>query len=230
MFSRFNSRFVRSIPQFQRKFSTTIHNSSIGNAWRKYNELLITNPIATKSISAGILSIGADISCQIVFPLDKEKKNLSPIDRVDWKRTFNFSLLNFFVVPPLMHYWYGLLATKVVGTTFFASVKRVVLDQALFAPFIISIFFSVNLFLNNELNGEVFSNKMQNDFVPTLLANYSVWVPAQLINFKFIPAHLNVLWANFVGFFWSIYLSNATNKKQNDLLLEDSSKFENKSK
>ena len=59
---------------------------------------------------------------------------------------------------------------------------------------------------------EQINDKLSKDWLPTLMTNYSVWIPAQLINFKVVPPQLRVLWANVVGFFWSIYLSNAANK------------------
>jgi len=49
--------------------------------------------------------------------------------------------------------------------------------------------------------------KLKADWFPTVVANYAVWVPCQFVNFRFVPPHLQVLWANCVGFFWNIYLS-----------------------
>jgi protein Mpv17 len=40
-----------------------------------------------------------------------------------------------------------------------------------------------------------------------MITNYAVWVPAMFINFKFVPPTLQVLFSNFIGFGWNIYLS-----------------------
>ena len=52
--------------------------------------------------------------------------------------------------------------------------------------------------------------KIQQDWLPALLANWKVWVPAQLINFGLMPLHYQVLFANVVGVGWNVYMSMAT--------------------
>jgi Mpv17 / PMP22 family len=82
------------------------------------------------------------------------------------------------------------------------------MDQLLFAPVFLPAFFSVVLIVDGT--PEKIGGKLQSEMLSTLLTNYSVWVPAMFINFKFIPPHLNVLFSNSVGFFWNIYLSSAS--------------------
>jgi hypothetical protein len=55
-------------------------------------------------------------------------------------------------------------------------------------------------------------SKLGSDWMSAVLANYSVWVPAQFLNFKFVPPGFQVLFSNFVGFGWNIYMSYATHK------------------
>jgi hypothetical protein len=174
--------------------------------FEKYNYHLNENPIITKSITAGIIAFIADILCQVYFPANKEEDmKKSPLERINWRRTANFTFINLVIVPPVMHWWYGLLSTKIVGTSFTAAVKRVVIDQSLFAPVIIPVFLGGTLLLDGKT--EEIVPKLSKDWIPTLLTNYSVWIPAQLINFSVVPPPYRVLWANFIGFFWNIYLS-----------------------
>ena len=35
-------------------------------------------------------------------------------------------------------------------------------------------------------------NKLRNDLKPTVIANWKLWVPAQFINFRMVPPHLQV--------------------------------------
>jgi protein Mpv17 len=184
--------------------SSTVSNS----LWQRYNELLVSHPIPTKCITGGLLAVIADITCQLAFP-SAEMKYVPISERINWNRTKNFAIINTLFFPPIAHYWYGYLSVKIVGDTMLAAVKRVALDQILFAPVCLSGFFAGNLLLDGH--PEKIGDKIKNDLQTTVLANYSVWVPAQLINFKFIPIPMRVLWANLVGFFWNIYLSKVAN-------------------
>ncbi|CAM9721811.1 unnamed protein product, partial [Phaeothamnion confervicola] len=51
-------------------------------------------------------------------------------------------------------------------------------------------------------------DKLKQDFVPTLISNWGVWMPAVALNFRFVPPRFQVLFSNAVGFFWQIYLSH----------------------
>eukprot|EP01039_Chlorochromonas_danica_P004554 gene4553-4992_t len=153
------------------------------------------------------LAVIADLTCQTVIAKNDQDKPI--LERISWKRTFNFALISTCFFPPLAHYWYGWLSVKIVGDNLLAAMKRVFLDQVLFAPVCLSGFFSLNLLLDGKIHH--IQEKLKNDLLPTMSANYAVWIPAQVINFMFVPIPLRVLWANMVGFFWNIYLSNAAN-------------------
>lgn len=40
--------------------------------------------------------------------------------------------------------------------------------------------------------GHEVKNKLRNDLKPTVIANWKLWVPAQFINFRMVPPHLQV--------------------------------------
>ena len=201
--------------RFARHFSVDKASRSYTNPlWQRYNDALSKSPLLTKSITAGVIAFTADIICQTYFPTSIEDLQKPISDRINWRRTANFTVLNIFVVAPSLHYWYSFLATRVVGTGFLPTIKRVALDQAIFAPFIVHVILAGNLLLEGK--ADLIPEKLRADGFSTLLANYSLWIPAQLINFRFVPPQFQVLWANFVGFFWNLYLSNAANKKIGD--------------
>lgn len=91
------------------------------------------------------------------------------------------------------------------------------LDQLAFAPILLYGFFifhsglqgSKQILYSDPAKGyEVARAKI----METLLTNWKIWPAATLINFWFMPLKYQVLFANFVGFFWNIILSYITYK------------------
>ncbi len=188
-----------------RNFATKVVGES-KNIFAKYDEFLIKRPLLTKCITSAGLSLGADLICQIGFSDEFANKLYGDI-KIDWKRALKFTAIGGIFVAPTLHYWYGLLATKIPGTTMLDVLKRLSFDQLLFAPLFLPCFFSCALILDGT--PELIPSKLKNDWLTTVVTNYAVWVPCQFINFKFMPPHHQVLFANIVGFFWNIYLSYA---------------------
>ena len=48
---------------------------------------------------------------------------------------------------------------------------------------------------------------MKNDWLTVTMNNWKLWTPAQIINFVFVPAQFQVLFANFTGVIWNCYIS-----------------------
>jgi hypothetical protein len=85
---------------------------------------------------------------------------------------------------------------------------KILLDQLLFSPTVLFGYLSILAFANQQLFEEY-----KNTFRPTsgkywqiLFVNWRVWPIVNIINFRFVPVHLRVLFTNIVGYFWGIYL------------------------
>ena len=109
--------------------------------WLRYNHFLDTRPVVTKCVTAGVIATAADVVCQINFPLQENDLKLPPLQGIYWQCTANFALLNTVFIPPIVQWWHGLLSTKIAGPSFGAAVQRVAMDQALFAPLFVAVFF-----------------------------------------------------------------------------------------
>ena len=89
-------------------------------------------------------------------------------------------------------------------------IKRVVLDQAVFAPcFIPTFFLSVKLLEGRKLNESI--EELRKVFVDMYTTNLVLWVPASSINFAFVPQRFMVLFGNVVGLVWNTYVSFKSN-------------------
>lgn len=180
-----------------RRFSSTSSSSSSSfkGAWEKYLALLETRPLATKIVTGGAIGGAGDLGCQLVLEDGK----------LDLKRLAIFTAMNGALVSPVLHLWYRFLGATVPGVATPAIAKRLAMDQLGFAPTFLPVFFSTLLALEGQ--ADRIPDKLRQDWWPTTRANWTVWVPAQLLNFRFVPAPLQVLFANVVGLFWNAYLS-----------------------
>lgn len=167
-----------------------------------YMALLERFPIPTKVCTATLLSGVGDAIAQVY---------IEGHERVDEARSAKFAMLGGVTVAPLLHFWYGLLNRAIPGTTFGCVVRRVMADQLLFTPVLIPVmFFYLKSF---EGTPELTLPLLKQEYTTTLLTNWAVWTPAQLINFRFVPLKLQVLFANLVSVGWSASLSYRTHRE-----------------
>lgn len=69
---------------------------------------------------------------------------------IDWGRTLRFTLVGAAVLAPSLHVWYGFLIRTLPGTAPATVVKRVALDQLLFAPVFLAGFLSTVMLLDGK--------------------------------------------------------------------------------
>lgn len=165
---------------------------------QRYNAALETQPVLTKmAMTAGIVGTG-DVMTQMFI----EKRRLSDLD---WKRLARMSALGAFLIGPVLHHWYGYLYRIMPGSDMSTVIKRVALDQFTFAPVFTATFFTAIFTLEGRL--DELPKHFEDNYIPALKVNWMMWIPAQVINFSFIPPQHAVLFANFVALFWNSYLS-----------------------
>ena len=117
------------------------------------------------------------------------------------------------IIGPMMRYWYIFLDYAVTGNTTSSAVKKMVMDQTMFAPTIIATFFTTTGLLFGKSFDEI-QLKFHNQYINTMITNYKIWPFVQVVNFNFVPLQHRVFVVNFVAIFWNTYLSWATNKHE----------------
>lgn len=198
-----------------------------GGLWATYLRMLETKPLLTKAITSGLIAGMGDYMCQRMEARERAKEkgtdvesgevDWGVVDRrqrqhsTDWGRWAKFTFLGTFLVAPCLHGWYGLLARRIPDASLFGVVRRVCLDQLLFAPVFTATFFGCLTLLEGRL--AYLPDKLKADYWDTLKANWVLWIPAQLLNFGLVPAPFQVLFANVVGLFWNTILSKQAFKQ-----------------
>ncbi|CAM9643416.1 unnamed protein product, partial [Hapterophycus canaliculatus] len=134
-------------------------------------------------------------------------------------------------IAPVVHYWFDALDATVkekkqvaggpppsFATNMVRALKMVTLDQTIGAPVVNAGFMFLFAFATalTTGSGAVAAGKkagsmLRSNIVGTMIVCWKLWPVANLINFAFVPAKLRVLFMNFVGLGWNIYLSAAVN-------------------
>ena len=151
--------------------------------------------------SGFLVAVGDVIAQQFV-----EKKGLDH----EFIRTARMGVVGL-TIGPVLRTWFLTLDRIIPATTKFVSLKKVLLDQSLFAPFMICLFFGVTETLAGRKPYQI-KETLQESYPETLLTNYKIWPLAQIVNFTFVPIQHRVAYVQIVAIFWNAYLSWMTNK------------------
>lgn len=109
--------------------------------------------------------------------------------------------------------WYGVLNKQIgsKGTT--VVIKKVFVDQVIFAPTFLSMIL-VTVGAMQGKNWDVIKQDLDANYLDVLKTNYYIWPWVQLVNFYYVPLQYQVLLVQFVALFWNSYLSWKTNSKR----------------
>ena len=183
------------------------NNNTRANPIAWYAKKLETNPLATKCITSGLIAGSGDLTCQYLVHKRNKEDNDDSSFAPDLIRTGRFAFLGFGLIAPVVHYWYGMLMTRIPGQSIPAVLKRLFCDQILFAPLFIPVFMTSLMTLEGKSWGDEIGNVLKRDVPDVIVSNWVLWVPAMFINFRYVPGQWQVLYSNCIGFVWNTYLS-----------------------
>ena len=201
------------------------------HALQWYSKRLETHPLTTKGLTSGLVSGSGDLLCQAIVghyrnhhrtnDVDNNGNNKQPqsfLQRVDWIRTARFAFLGTVLVAPIVHYWYGALMKYIPGQTIMATFQRTFYDQTVMAPLFIPTFMSCLMMLEGKTSFEKeIVPALQREYKDLLITNWFMWIPAQLVNFRFVPSRFQVLFSNVVALLWNAYFSYKTSSSSGSL-------------
>ncbi|EED79981.1 predicted protein [Postia placenta Mad-698-R] len=168
-----------------------------------FNASLIRRPMLTQCAASGVMFGIGDVLAQQAF----EKKGRDH----DFVRTARTAFYGGCLFGPLLTKWLGLLNRIQVKSPVKSVIYKVYLDQTVFTPAVIGFFFGSMTLMEGKSIAAA-QERIAQSYVPTLLRNWCVFVPTQVINFAFVPAHLRFFTIGVVALFWNAYLS-AVNAK-----------------
>ncbi len=174
----------------------------------KFSKLLEDKPIITKCCASFVTSAVGDLICQSIN---------SKTDYFDFKRTFLQASFSF-IAAPYSHFQIN----KVVPYLFPKKTKLDIIKSVLYNQFIVAppsvVFFFFYIAYFNGKNYEESKANVKAKFMPTMIMGSAYWPIIWYINFSYVPSQWRVLFGNFCGIFWSVYLSYVQNHKLKNMI------------
>lgn len=133
------------------------------------------------------------------------------LDKWDRKRTVNMAISGV-TVGVICHHWYKFLDQRMPGRTIKIVLQKVVLDQLICSPFYISMFFVTLGILENQSKDEIIA-EIKNKAWRLYAAEWTVWPPAQIINFYFLPNRYRVFYDNLISLGYDVFTSKVKYQK-----------------
>lgn len=173
---------------------------------RAYNAHAQRRPFAVGTVTTVVKTSAADAFAQLVL------EDRSAAD-FDLKRHGLFCAFGLFYLGGFQYYLYNHLfvrwcagITAAVGHKGAAPVKTFI-DQAIHHPF---AYFPAFYGLKGAVEGRPLSStwdRYRAELWDNCKALWTIWVPAQLVNFAFVPRHLRIPYVAGVSFAWTVVLS-----------------------
>lgn len=172
-----------------------------GGVWADYQNALDTKPILTKATTS-LVGFGLSDLLTQVF--------IEKID-VNLKRLLKMASFGFCVHGTTGHYFYQYLDRKLIGATPFNVAAKVAIDQTLWAPVFMVMFFTYMMIFEGTPDKIV--PKIQQDVFTAVQGSWMTWIPAHIINFALVPPRQRLLYINSIQIFFNMFMSVIGNKK-----------------
>jgi len=112
-----------------------------------------------------------------------------------------YAIMGTFVFPPLLTRWYSWLDGRFPCTSGAVVSKKLLLDQFIFTPWVVVIFYVGMAWLEGKQGPERWL-ELQQKGVTTFLLDCIFWLPVQFMNFMFVPPWLRVGFIGIMTFLW----------------------------
>ncbi|EDW79444.2 uncharacterized protein Dwil_GK20482 [Drosophila willistoni] len=155
------------------------------------------HPFVSNSIIYGSLYVGAEYSQQFVtkqwLALPQERED------IDYATIGRYAVMGTAAYAPSLYIWYKWLDRTFPGTTKTIIVKKLVLDQFLLTPYLLTVFYAGMSIM--EGSDDIFL-ELREKFMPTFVRSCIFWLPAQALNFSLVAPRFRVIYMGVCGLIW----------------------------
>lgn len=173
-----------------------------------YTQQLVSNPIITKSLTAGIIFGLSDWCAQLIERGEKSSEE-APVVASRVLMTFLVGLLFF---GPAANAWYGMIFKVLPSTSLISTLQKAALGQVFFGPAFTCVFFGAGLIQSGSFTLSNWVEQIRSDLPGVWASGLGFWPLVDFISFKVVPMQWIPLFVNFCSFVWTIYLSLVANK------------------
>ena len=184
--------------------------------------LMDKHPLRSSALMFGSLYTLAEVSHQKVssaLPLTKSNPRCSSLTpastlttattstcnlashSLDVSSVKRYAIMGTFVFPPLLTRWYSWLDGRFPSTSAKVVSKKLLLDQFIFTPCLLIIFYVGMAWLEGKQGHERWL-ELQQKGLTTFLLDCIFWLPVQFMNFMFVPSWLRVGFIGVMTFLW----------------------------
>jgi len=211
-------------PRTKRTRKSRVRRTTVSTLLSEYESILNQSPMLVKSLTS-LFGFGvADVVAQGLSTSTNTDSRSSPI--FDGARTLRFAAFGFFLYGPTSSVWYSSLDTYILPenpTCGLAVASKVLADQVLWAPVLISSLFAFDLaFDTSGTTKPTLSKKIENDLFSALKVNWSFWPMFHLFSFRFVPTEDRILYINCVQVLFNVFLVYTSSKREEGKGDEDS--------
>ncbi|GFR80340.1 Mpv17-like protein 2 [Elysia marginata] len=167
------------------------------------NELGPEHRMSVNVASAVLCVIVADVAHQVIYGIRKARQENGEWV-YDFRRTARLVVVTF-VLATIGYKWYNFLDETYVSSGAKSIAAKLVLDEVVMAPFVISSYIFALGLLEGQRPESVYTEWTQR-FTPIYKADLLVWPAVQLVNVLVLPVVFRVHFINTCTFLWNVYL------------------------
>jgi peroxisomal membrane protein 2 len=168
----------------------------VQQAWHRYLLNLQRYPLQTKAITAGVLAGSSDMIAQ----------KLAGAKKLQFRRSFLLMLYGLCYGGPFGHFFHKLMDKLFPRRDTKTIVSKVVVEQLTSGPWNNFIFLT---YLGMVVEGRSWSSvksQLKTHYPSVQMNAWRFWPLVGLINYKYLPIQLRVLFHNLAAVCWGVFL------------------------